>query len=181
MRCFFIQEHSRHEVQTQWGCFCLDDASYQDYLAGKLWISWSPSKPNPPKTMPRRNVSKQAMRLYDEAVAKGAYTVFTSTFPELQFSPYSKQMNEISIQEMTLSVRSSNCLMRAGIDTFGKLESAMSSEAGLMGIRNLGLKSRDEIRQVFFDFCYQILSGDDTAAFWQEALEKTNHESGRLL
>lgn len=181
MRCFFIQEHSRHEVQTQWGCFCLDDASYQDYLAGKLWISWSPSKPNPPKTMPRRNVSTQALRLCDEAAAKGAYAVFISAFPELQFSPYSKQMKEISIQEMTLSVRSSNCLMRAGIDTFGKLESAMNSEAGLMGIRNLGLKSRDEIRQVFFDFCYQILSSDDKAAFWQEALEKTNHESGRLL
>ena len=40
-----MQNGARYVVTTHWGTFSLDAASYQDYLAGKLWISWTPGKP----------------------------------------------------------------------------------------------------------------------------------------
>ena len=61
----------QHIVRTRLGTFCLDDASYADYLAGKLWISWgtqsraerkTPAKPHVPV-----NVSEEALRLRDAA------------------------------------------------------------------------------------------------------------------
>ena len=76
--------------------------------------------------------------------------------------------------------------MRAGADTFGKLIELMESEAGLRSVRNLGLKSAEEIRQVFFDCCYQELSEAERASFWQEALDagaekKPAHTIGQAM
>lgn len=54
--------------------------------------------------------------------------------------------SEISIEELDLSVRSFNCLKRAGIDTlsdlFARLDEGISS---CMRIRNLGRKSLEEV------------------------------------
>jgi predicted RecB family nuclease len=50
-----------------------------------------------------------------------------------------------NIKELDLSIRSFNCLRRAGIITIEKLQQV--SEEDLMKIRNLGKKSRKEIRQ----------------------------------
>jgi len=51
----------------------------------------------------------------------------------------------MTIDELDLSVRSYNCLKRAGINTV--LELAELDEADLMRVRNLGKKSMDEVRQ----------------------------------
>ncbi|GAB6099873.1 DNA-directed RNA polymerase subunit alpha [Halanaerocella petrolearia] len=51
---------------------------------------------------------------------------------------------ETTIEELDLSVRSSNCLKRAGIDTVEELTSTTENE--LMQIRNLGKKSLQEIK-----------------------------------
>lgn len=51
---------------------------------------------------------------------------------------------ETTIEELELSVRSSNCLKRAGINTVGELIN--KSEEDLMKVRNLGKKSLDEIK-----------------------------------
>ncbi len=48
-----------------------------------------------------------------------------------------------SIEEFDLSVRSFNCLKRAGIDTIGDL--ACKTEADMMKVRNLGRKSLEEV------------------------------------
>ena len=50
---------------------------------------------------------------------------------------------EMPIEELELSVRSYNCLKRAGITTVQDL--ANKSEAGMMKVRNLGKKSLDEV------------------------------------
>jgi DNA-directed RNA polymerase subunit alpha len=50
---------------------------------------------------------------------------------------------EKSIEEMELSVRSFNCLKRAGIETVEDL--ANRTEADMMKVRNLGKKSLDEV------------------------------------
>ena len=34
-----------YEVHTHWGWFRLDEGAYTDYLAGKLWITRAPGKP----------------------------------------------------------------------------------------------------------------------------------------
>ena len=50
---------------------------------------------------------------------------------------------ETSIEELELSVRSFNCLKRAGIATVEDLIS--KSESEMMKVRNLGKKSLDEV------------------------------------
>ncbi len=52
---------------------------------------------------------------------------------------------ETTIEELELSVRSSNCLKRAGINTVEQLLN--KTEEDLMKVRNLGKKSLDEIRE----------------------------------
>ena len=49
----------------------------------------------------------------------------------------------MSIEDLELSVRSFNCLKRAGISTVEDL--ANKSEADMMKVRNLGKKSLDEV------------------------------------
>ena len=51
----------------------------------------------------------------------------------------------MSIDELDLSVRSYNCLKRAGINTVEEL--IQRSEADMMKVRNLGRKSLDEVVQ----------------------------------
>ena len=50
---------------------------------------------------------------------------------------------ETSIEELELSVRSFNCLKRAGIATVEDLTNR--SESDMMKVRNLGKKSLDEV------------------------------------
>jgi len=50
---------------------------------------------------------------------------------------------ELTIEELDLSVRSFNCLKRAGINTVEDLVS--KSEGEMMRVRNLGRKSLEEV------------------------------------
>ena len=50
---------------------------------------------------------------------------------------------ELTIEELDLSVRSFNCLKRAGINTVEDL--ASKSEGEMMRVRNLGKKSLEEV------------------------------------
>ncbi len=52
---------------------------------------------------------------------------------------------EITIEELDLSVRSYNCLKRAGINTVEEL--TMRNEEEMMKVRNLGRKSLEEVQQ----------------------------------
>ena len=57
---------------------------------------------------------------------------------------------EMSIEEMDLSVRSYNCLKRAGINTVDDL--ANKTEEDMMKVRNLGRKSLEEVLNRLLDF-----------------------------
>ena len=65
-----------------------------------------------------------------------------------------KKVLEMSIEDMDLSVRSYNCLKRAGIHTIEDL--TKKSEDDMLKVRNLGRKSLDEViaklRSYGFDF-----------------------------
>jgi hypothetical protein len=52
---------------------------------------------------------------------------------------------EMTIEELDLSVRSYNCLKRAGINTVQEL--IMKSEEDMMKVRNLGRKSLEEVQE----------------------------------
>ena len=64
-------------------------------------------------------------------------------------NPASKVL-EMSIDELELSVRSFNCLKRAGINTVQELTNR--SFESMNNIRNLGKKSLDEIQSRLKDF-----------------------------
>ena len=51
---------------------------------------------------------------------------------------------EMTIEELELSVRSSNCLKRANINTVEELTE--KSEDDMLKVRNLGKKSLDEVK-----------------------------------
>lgn len=56
-----------------------------------------------------------------------------------------RKIDNLWIDELELSVRSYNCLKRAGINTVGEL--LKMSEEDLMNVRNLGRKNMEEIRE----------------------------------
>ena len=56
---------------------------------------------------------------------------------------------EMSIEEMDLSVRSYNCLKRAGIQTVEEL--TQKTEDEMMRVRNLGKKSLKEVKDKIYE------------------------------
>ena len=65
----------------------------------------------------------------------------------------------MSIEEMDLSVRSNNCLRRAGINTVGDLIN--KSEEDLKKVRNLGTKSLDEIMKKLKELQLSLRDNED--------------------
>ena len=180
MRCIFIDKYNdeSYEVQTHWGRFRLDRRSYEDYLAGKLWISWMPGRQNqmtssaPADAVLPPNVTEEAIRLRDLASRQGFYPVLQAAFPGRQAEvPYHRRLRDKTIDELALSARSVNCLMRANANTFGRLRDLIAREDGLRSVRNLGVKSEAEIRRCFFEACYSCLTPGEQAIYWQEAID----------
>ena len=62
---------------------------------------------------------------------------------------HKEKMLEMTIEELDLSVRSYNCLKRAGINTVQELTN--KSEADMMKVRNLGRKSLEEVKNKLVD------------------------------
>ena len=66
---------------------------------------------------------------------------------------------EMTIEELDLSVRSFNCLKRAGINTVADLIN--TSEEDMMKVRNLGRKSLEEVIKKLDDMGLKLSSGDN--------------------
>lgn len=67
--------------------------------------------------------------------------------------------DEIQIEELELSVRSYNCLKRAGIETLFDL--SLMTEQDLMNVRNLGRSSFDEIVKKMKEHNHTLADGSD--------------------
>ena len=174
-----MKNSARYVVTTHWGTFSLDEASYQDYLAGNLWICWTPGKPQQPKHnvsgfIPP-NVTERAVALHDQADKAGILPTLNQLGVHDAFVPYSNRLADLSIDEMNLTVRSSNGLKRANIHTFGTLKEILAIENGLLNIRNIGQKSIKEIKQLFFEECYARLLPYEKAQYWQMQLDELQH------
>ena len=81
-----------------------------------------------------------------------------STFVEEVVDEKSRIL-DTTIEDMDLSVRSFNCLKRAGINTIADLVD--KSEDDMMKVRNLGRKSLDEVKKKLDEFGVSLKSVDD--------------------
>ena len=172
-----MKNGDRYVVTTHWGTFSLDEGSYQDYLAGKLWICWTPGKQDQQQPSTNHipvNVTERAVVLREQADKAGVLTVLQKLGVHDALVPYSTRLADLSIDEMNLTVRSSNGLKRANIHSFSSLKEVLGQEDGLSRIRNIGVKSVKEIKQFFFDECYARLLAYEKAQYWQEVLDITD-------
>lgn len=168
-----------YEVSTQWGSIRLDEQSYRDYLDGRSWLSSAFDVKGTIKTTAvtaedcPRDISRQAIGYRSEADKAGVWETVQHGFPSMAVQiPYRRRMSDIGIDELNLSVRASNGLMRAGIDTLGKLNEMMKTDRGISGIRNLGTKSVKEIGRAFLCMVYSMLSPYEKAQYWQRLIDK---------
>ena len=170
-----MKNGAKYVVTTHWGTFSLDEGAYQDYLAGKLWICWTPSKPAQPQNTTSSyippNVTDRAVSLRDQADKAGVLATLCQLGIHDALVPYSSRLADLSIDEMNLTVRSSNGLKRANAGTFGRLRDLLAMENGILSVRNLGQKSAKEIKQLFFEECYARLLPYEKAQYWQEILD----------
>ena len=173
-----MKNGARYVVTTHWGTFSLDEASYQDYIAGNLWICWIPGKPQQQKHNTNSyippNVTERAISLREQADKSGILHTLHQLGVHDALVPYSSRLSNLSIDEMNLTVRSSNGLKRANIHTFGTLKDILVIENGLLNIRNIGQKSIREIKQLFFEECYTRLLPYEKAHCWQTIVEELN-------
>lgn len=170
-----MKNGARYVVTTHWGTFSLDEGAYQDYLAGKLWICWTPGKSTQPQNTTSGyippNVTDRAVSLREQADKAGVLATLHQLGIHDALVPYSSRLADLCIDEMNLTVRSSNGLKRANIHTFGTLKEILADESGLLNIRNIGQKSIKEIKQLFFEECYARLLPYEKAHYWQEILD----------
>lgn len=88
--------------------------------------------------------------------------------------PMTQHMWNLSVDELNLSVRSRNGLMRAGTDTIGKVSELIMNEDGLSKVRNLGRKSVAEIKTALLIEGYNQLDHAARLAFWQDFVASNN-------
>lgn len=99
------------------------------------------------------NVTDRTITLRDQADRSGVLQTLWQLGIHEALTPYSPRSDDLSIDEMNLTVRSSNGLKRANAGTFGRLRDLLAMENGILSVRNLGQKSAKEIKQLFFEEC----------------------------
>ena len=88
--------------------------------------------------------------------------------------PMSHDLWNMSIDELNLTVRSRNGLMRCGANTIGKVSDLIMSEKGISSVRNLGRKSIAEIKTALLAEGYRQLNPREQIAFWQQIIINNN-------
>ena len=109
--------------------------------------------------------------LREQAEQGGLSAILTRIGAQQTRIPFRRRMAALSLEELNLSVRSRNCLMRAGLRTFGDLNERLGREGDIAQIWNLGTKSREEIIRVFRGECYARLNAAEQQDYWQRVLE----------
>jgi DNA-directed RNA polymerase alpha subunit len=84
--------------------------------------------------------------------------------------PFSERACSTPIEQLNLSVRSYNCLKRAGLCTVERVVEAIIADE-LWKIRNLGKNSRAEIHVKIYEFGYGELSNREKREFVKSLCE----------
>ena len=82
-----------------------------------------------------------------------------------------ESLEKTDIEVLELSVRSYNCLKRAGIMTIGDLCEKVHGCEDLKGIRNCGKTSMAEIMDHLFAYQYSIIKPERKEKFLKQVLE----------
>ncbi|MGN1107427.1 MAG: DNA-directed RNA polymerase subunit alpha [Huintestinicola sp.] len=113
-------------------------------------------------TVSAKEAVSQAANLLIEHLKSFSNLSDESAITELIVAPDDKgkeKILEMTIEELDLSVRSFNCLKRAGINTVEDLIS--KSEEEMMKVRNLGKKSFDEVKEKLQSLGFDLNSEEE--------------------
>ena len=88
-----------------------------------------------------------------------------------------EKLRTTELEALELSVRSSNCLHRAGYRTIGELVETIESSEDLKKIRNCGAKSIDEIMEQLFCYQYSQLASEKKIAYTNMVLKINQMDS----
>lgn len=104
------------------------------------------------KKVDEEKLNEYRERLVQEFYRRGIYTQeMELVFGTIDVLPtLNTQYNQITIADLDLSVRSYNCLRRAGIETLQEL--CDKTEIDMMKVRNLGKKSLKEIKNKMAEY-----------------------------
>jgi DNA-directed RNA polymerase subunit alpha len=110
-----------------------------DKLTLEIWTN---------KTISPDQAASVAARILTEHLS--LFVGLTEVIPPVELKPEKDEdgkskVLDMPIEELDLSVRSYNCLKRAGINTVGELVNKTDEE--MMKVRNLGKKSLEEVKQ----------------------------------
>ena len=86
-------------------------------------------------------------------------TIVGGNEPVIIEEPIQSTSTSVSIDDLDLSVRSNNCLRRAGISTVDEL--VQKSEEDMMKVRNLGRKSLEEVKKKLTDMGLSLRNSDE--------------------
>jgi DNA-directed RNA polymerase subunit alpha len=110
-----------------------------DRLTVEIWTNGS-LRPDEAASMAAKILSEH-LELFIGLTEGGSNTLILADKPEDERA----RMLDRSIEDLELSVRSFNCLKRAGINTIGELVSRSADD--MMRVRNLGRKSLEEVEE----------------------------------
>ena len=91
-----------------------------------------------------------------------------------------RSMEETSIEALDLSVRSYNCLKRAGYINIGPQAEDIAAGKKLKEIRNCGSKSAREIMEHLFMFQYYSLKPDKRDSYLEEVVKLNIHPRSKI-
>ena len=121
------------------------------------------------------NMSKKVQEVFNEIlvlVPTARFSELKKARGRLRFPIYiNDEMRHTELDALELSVRSSNCLHRAGYTTIGELVESINGYEDLKRIRNCGEKSVDEIMGHLFCYQYYSLSSIQRLKYIQKVLE----------
>ena len=119
------------------------------------------------------NKTREAARvLCASAESNGFLTTLSIFGKNLNVNvPVPEELAKLSLDGLNLSVRSYNCLRRAGLNTAGELVAYINEERPLAGIRNLGKKSQAEIKTRLLREAYERLNAAGKLSFWEYVAE----------
>ena len=101
-------------------------------------------------------VLSEHLKTFIDISDKGREAVIIEQKPEAESSD---KVMSISIDDLELSVRSSNCLKRANINTIGELVNKTADD--MMKVRNLGRKSLDEVQSKLKEYGLSFKENDE--------------------
>ena len=123
-----------------------------DKLTFEIWTDGS-IKPNDALSFAAK-ILVEHFKVFESADAN---TQFSEVMVEKEDDKKEKKL-EMTIEELDLSVRSYNCLKRAGINTLQELTD--KTESDMMRVRNLGRKSLEEVKNKLTDLGLSLRQED---------------------